>query len=69
MHEILGALRESVLISGVSIDYLWSNASKGFQIKMICQLDEYSRKLIQPVLEKFNLKMDLTTGTVLISSL
>ena len=71
MHEILGALRESVIISGVSLDYLGSEISKspgGCQIKMICDFDDCAHKRIQPILDMRNLRIDEKKGTVIIFS-
>jgi hypothetical protein len=58
MHELLELLKESVLISGVSLDYLGSkiaNSPEGFQLKITCNLDKCSRASIKPILERHNL--------------
>ena len=71
MHEILDALKETVSISSVSLDHSSHQISKhpdDFQIKIKCNLDDYSRKCIQPILEKHNLKTDTKEDTVIIYS-
>jgi hypothetical protein len=71
MHEIFGALRESVIASGVSLDYSGPKISKDPEdilIKMKCNLDDYSRECIQPILDKRNLKLEAKKGTVVIYS-
>lgn len=66
MHEILVALEESVIISGVSLDSL--KCPEDYQIKMKCDLDEGSRKSIQPILDKHKLKICQQKGTLTIIS-
>lgn len=68
MHEILDVLRESVIISGVSLEYLGSKSPEAFQIKMKWDLDDYSRKRIQPILDKRNLKLEVMKDIVVIYS-
>ena len=54
LHEIAEALKESGMISGVSIDPSFTKVSKapeGFTIKMLCDLDIDSWDRIQPVLK------------------
>jgi hypothetical protein len=71
MHEVLDALRESVLIAGVSLDYSNSKTSKPPEdvlIRIKCDLDDLSRKRIEPILDKHNLKLEVTKDTVLIYS-
>jgi hypothetical protein len=69
MHEVLGVLRESVLISGVSLDFAGSKISKSpedYLIKLKCDLDDSSRKLIEPILDKRNLKIEVIEDAVMI---
>ena len=68
LHEILDVLKESVLISCVSLDYSGSKNSENFTIKMECNLDDYSRKQIESILDKHNLKIEAKENTVLIYS-
>ena len=69
MHELLDALKESVLISGVSLDCSGSkkaNSPEGFQIKMNCNLDKYSREIIKSILQRHRLTIREDTNCVLI---
>jgi hypothetical protein len=69
MHEILEACNESLTINSVSLDPLYSLNCMffdGFKITMKCDLDERSRRYIQPILDKRNLKMDTTKGNLMI---
>jgi len=74
LHEIYGACRESVIITCISIDSLSSKVFKdpengGFTIRMQCNLDDYSRKCIKPVLENHMLAMIEEKGYVTIFKL
>jgi hypothetical protein len=69
LHELLDALKESVLISGVSLDCLGSritSSPEGFQIKMNCNLDKYSREIIKPILESHKLSIKEDKNYILI---
>jgi hypothetical protein len=71
MHELMETLRESVIISGVSLDFTDSKTPKAHyscQIKMNCDLDDFSRQRIQPILDMRNLKIEDAKGAVVIYS-
>jgi hypothetical protein len=60
IHEILVALRDSVTVSGFFLDSSSpknSELNENFRINIRCDFDDNSRKLIQPVLDKRNLKL------------
>lgn len=72
MHDVLGVLRESVLITGVSLDKRCSSVSKdrdngGFIIRMRCNLDVFSINCLKPTLEKHGLVLCEENGFVIIS--
>lgn len=74
MHDVLGVLRESVIISGVSLDKRCSRVSKhpdndGFIIRMRCSMDSYSANCLKPTLEKYGLVMCEENGFVIISKI
>ncbi len=72
MHEILDAWRESVTINSVSLDPSRSHREheeKGYQIKMQCELDGFSRSIMKPILEKHGLGVKEEGGFVTIYSL
>jgi hypothetical protein len=46
-----------------------SPSSKGYQIKINCKLDSYSRQSIIPILDKHNLSMNESDSFVTIQSL
>lgn len=71
IHEILVALRDAVTVSGFSLDSSGpknSELNKEFQVNIKCDLDDNSRKLIQPILEKRNLKIDIIQDNIVIYS-
>ncbi len=56
LHEILEACSDSVIINSVSVDNPPISAtSKGYQIKIKCNLDSDSRQIIEPILKKHKL--------------
>jgi len=72
MHEILEALNELVVISGVSLDPSFTKVSKvpeGFKIKVMCDLDVNSRDSLKPVLEKYKLDLEESNGYIAIFAL
>jgi hypothetical protein len=71
MHEILAACNESLIINSVSLDChgpLNCMSFDGFKITMKCDLNDCSRRCIQPILDKRNLTIEETQGNVLIYS-
>jgi hypothetical protein len=69
LHELLDALKESVLIGGVSLDCSGSgiaNSPEGFQIKINCNLDKYSREIIKPILQSHKLSIREDKNYILI---
>jgi hypothetical protein len=72
MHEIQDVLKESVIISSVSLDLRSARAAKnpegvGFLIRMKCDLDKYSADCLKPILDKHRLVLCEESGFVLIS--
>jgi hypothetical protein len=62
IHEILVALKDSATVDGFSLDSPSpknSELNENFRVNIRCDLDDNSRKLIQPVLDKRNLKIDV----------
>jgi hypothetical protein len=70
MHEILIACDGSLAVTSVSLDYGYSSAIcktvEGYRIRIRCDLDLKSRRVIQPILDKHNLNIDVMKGTVVI---
>jgi hypothetical protein len=74
MHEIRDVLKESVIISSVSLDMRSSRVAKtfegdGFLIRMRCDLDKYSADCLKPILEKNMLALCEENGFVLITKI
>jgi len=72
LREIFDVLRESVIITCVTIDSPISRDSgspdKAFKIRIKCNLDNNSRDRIKPILEKYQTNMNEEKGFVIISS-
>lgn len=70
LHEIAGALRESTLISSVSLDQHISLTKdpkdESYHIRIKCDLDNYSRKSLKPILNKHNLILKEEKGYIVI---
>lgn len=65
LHEILEALKESVIMNSVSLDTTSiTPTSKNFQIKINCILDNTSKQCIVPILEKHQLFLKESEGFV-----
>lgn len=41
--------------------------SEGYQIKMKCELDQYARKCLTPIVERYNLTLNWENGLVVVS--
>jgi hypothetical protein len=72
MHEIRDVLKESVIISSVSLDLRSSRVAKnpegvGFLIRMRCDLDKYSADCLKPIMDKHSLVLCEENGFVLIT--
>jgi hypothetical protein len=71
LHEILDKCHESVVMNSVSLDVQipsLSEPSDEYEIKMKCTLNSYSRKCLQPIIEKHELKVEESIDTVTIKS-
>ena len=74
MHEVLAILQESVIITGVSIDGRSCRVSQDFDsenghnlIRIRCDMDNYSKGCLKPILEKHGLVMVAENGFLVIS--
>jgi hypothetical protein len=71
LHEFYAACKESVTSSNVSLDS--SQVSHiftgGYEIKMKCELDSFSRHILQGVIKRNNLTMREQNGYVILQSL
>jgi hypothetical protein len=72
LHEIVDTLGESVIISCVSLDSNVSQVSKdavkvGYLIRIKCDLDNYTRNCLNPLLEKHGLTLKEEKGYIIIS--
>ncbi len=69
LHEILEVCKESVIMNSVSLDNPPISAtSKGYQIKINCNLDSDAKQCIEPILKKHNLILKKSEGFVIIQS-
>ena len=70
MREILSKCDGALDFTTISLDYSYSSkiceTHSGYQIKMKCDLDDNSRKIIDAILEKHNLKVDHVKDSVVI---
>ena len=71
LHEVLAVLKDSVLISSVSLDSYGPQMNKdsndvGYIIRIKCDLDNYSQLCLNPILEKHNLALKADKGYVTI---
>ncbi len=71
LHEIYDALRESVIMSSVSLDsYKILSVHGDFcEIKIKCELDNHSRYALNGVLKKHDLAMNEQNGYIILHSL
>lgn len=71
MHEILDAIRETVLVNSLSLDskenYL-IKGSDGYELKIKCDLDERSKSLIKPILKCHRLDLKEERGVLTLFS-
>ena len=69
IYEIHGACK-SMLISCVSLNqpssYI-SETSKGYQIKMTCEMDNFSRNCLRPIVDKYVLEMKEENGFLILN--
>jgi hypothetical protein len=70
MHEILSKCDGALDFTAISVDYSFSSkiceTPIGYRIKMNCALDHKSRKIIEEISEKHNLKIDINKENVVI---
>jgi hypothetical protein len=71
LHEVVDVLRDSVVIDCVSLDYNSSQVSKdpdnaGFLIRIKCDLDNYVKGVLTPILSKHNLALKEDKGFIVI---
>ena len=70
MREILSKCDGALDFTTISWDYSYSSkickTHSGYQIKMKYDLDYNSRKIIDAILEKHNLKVDVVRGSLVI---
>jgi hypothetical protein len=69
LHEIFNVWGEYVSINGASLVHEIPDLADSYAIRVFCCLDDHSRNLIKPVLEKNNLGMKEENGSVIIRSL
>ena len=71
LHEIRDALKESAIISCVSLDgsQVSHISTGGYEIKMKCELDSVSRGIINGILKKYELYLKEQGGYVILRSL
>ena len=65
LHEILDECKESLVMTSVSLDSSHSNLASlasEFRIKMKCELDSYTRKCLNPILDKHKLALKEGNG-------
>jgi hypothetical protein len=71
LHEFYDACKESATASCISLD--GSQVSHiftgGYQTKMKCELDSYSRDILKGIIKKHNLEMREQNGYVILQSL
>jgi hypothetical protein len=70
LHELNEAIKESVSVSCVSLDgsQVSHISTGGYQIKIKCELDSYSREIIKGIIKRHNLTMKEQDGYVLLRS-
>jgi len=71
LSEIRDALKESMVVSCVSLDgsQVSHILTGGYEIKMKCELDSTSRDIINSILKKYELYMQEQKGYVILRSL
>jgi hypothetical protein len=69
LHQINDECKEAILMFCVSIDSLNSQLTKEgtrYLIKIKCDLDDYSRKCLNPILQRNGLSLKEENGFVII---
>ncbi|HTY74254.1 MAG TPA: hypothetical protein VMD05_01650 [Candidatus Nanoarchaeia archaeon] len=67
MHEIVNALRESIIVDSVSFDDSQvSKTSVGYEIRMRCTLNPATKAIISPILKKNKLEIKETDELITI---
>ena len=67
LHEIVDALRESIIVDSLSFDDSEvSKTSVGYEIRMRCTLNQATKTIISPILEKHKLKIKETEEIITI---
>jgi hypothetical protein len=71
LHELYETWKESPTISCVSLDgsQISHIFTGGYQIRMKCELDSYSRDILKGITKKHNLAVSEKNGFVIISSI
>ncbi len=71
LNEIRDALKESIVVSCVSLDgsQVFHILSGGYEIKMKCELDNASRGIIDSISKKHELHLKEQNGYVILRSL
>jgi hypothetical protein len=71
LSEIRDALKESLVVSCVSLDgsQVSHILTGGYEIKMKCELDNVSRNIINNILKKYELYLKEQDGYVILRSL
>ena len=71
LSEIRDALKESMIVSCVSLDgsQVSHILTGGYEIKMKCELDSVSRGIINGILKKYELYLKEQGGYVILRSL
>jgi hypothetical protein len=61
LHEILNECKETIVMTCVSLDSPHSHiisGAGGYKIKMKCELDSYTRKCLNPILQRHGLALE-----------
>ena len=71
MHEILQKSNGDLDLTCISLDYsygskLFGEIYKGYRLKIKCVLDRNSREVIQAILDRHNLKIELIGDSLVI---
>lgn len=67
LHEIIDVWQESVLITSVSLDEV--SQPNHYQLRIGCCLDNNSKNLVKPILDKHNLGMKIGNSFVIFYAL
>jgi hypothetical protein len=71
LHELQDAFKEAAIASCVSLDgsQVSHILTGGYEIKMKCELDSYSREIIKGIIKKHDVAMTEQNGYVILRSL